>query len=270
MTVRDVQAPTGTGLDIFNGQLKVNLDTWGTGSTIFAFKTVAGTRYRLTVATELSSLQVKVKVRGREDAQPYAGNEIVVDAYGTPLWNCRPEFIAFVSDGYSRINAANVLLRDSQETVVVIDRRPLLAFSSQLLYKVKISRLALTHHTYDGQMGFHIEGDAIAEIDVGWDHLPALVIAHCNNAANFSGYGGDGTPLPKVQSSQSAEWQKSDQYLLTTAGTYRMRLKPVSGEKATCEVQVQQQGKIVNHFGRVSVPMKVGSVSRGNCSTDAS
>jgi hypothetical protein len=125
---------------------------------------------------------------------------------------------------------------------------------------VKISRLALRHLTYDGQMGFHLEGDAIAEIDVGWDHLPALVIPHCNNAANFSGYGGDGALLPKVQLSQSAEWQKSDQYLLTTAGTYRMRLKPVSGGNATCEVQVQQHGNIVTRFGRVSVPMKVGSV----------
>jgi hypothetical protein len=258
VTVTDVQTPTGTGLDIFNAQLKVNLDTWGTGSTIFAFKTATGTRYRLTVATDLSSLQVNVKVRGREDAQSYAGNEIEVDAYDA-IVELPPGVYSIRSDGYGRINAANVLLKDSHETVVVIDRRPLLAFSSSTSDKVKISRLDVRHHTYDGQMSFHVEGDAIAEIDVGWDHLPALAIAHCKNVANFLGYGVDGTPLPKVQSSQSAELQKSDQYLLTTAGTYRMRLKPVPGKKATCEVQVQQQGKMVNNFGRVGVPMKVGS-----------
>jgi hypothetical protein len=258
VTVTDAQTPIGTGLDIFNAQLKVNLDTWGTGSTIFAFKTAAGTRYRLTVATELSSLQVNVKVRGRENAQPYAGNEIEVDTYDS-IVELPPGVYSIRSDGYGRINAANVLLKDSQETVVVIDRRPLLAFSSSTSDKVKISRLDVSHHTYNGQMGFHIEGDAIAEIDVGWDHLPALANAHCKNVTNFLGYGGAGTPLPKVQSSQSAEWQKSDQYLLTTAGTYRMRLKPASGEKATCEIQVQQQGKIVKNFGRVGVPMKVGS-----------
>jgi hypothetical protein len=260
VTVRDVQASADSGLDVFNGQLKVDLDNWGEGTTIFAFKTVAGTRYRLTVATELSSLQVKAEVKDRRAAQPYAGNELVVDTDGRSIVELPPGVYSIRYDGYVRINAENVVLRDSQETVVVIDRFPLLVFSSNTVYEVKISRLAPTHHTYDGQMGFHVEGDAIAEIDVGWDRLPALVIPHCNNAANFSGYGADGTLLPKVQSSQSAEWKKSDQYLLTTAGTYRMRLKPVSGEKATCEVQVQQQGRIVTRFERVSVPMKVGSV----------
>jgi hypothetical protein len=263
VTVRDVRAPVGTGLDIFNGQLKVNLDNYGDGSTIFAFKTAAGTRYRLTVVTELSSVQVKVKVKGQRTAQPYMPapkrNEIEVPAEGS-IVELPAGVYSIRSDSYGRMNAENVLLKDSQETVVVIDRRPLLAFSSSTADTVKISRLALRHLMYDGQMGFRLEGNEIAEIDVGWDHLPALVNAHCNNAANFSGYRGDGTLLPKAESSQSAEWKEGDQYLLTTAGTYRMRLKPVSGENAACEVQVQPQGRIVTRFGRVSVPMKVGSV----------
>jgi hypothetical protein len=259
VTVTDVQASADSGLDIFNGHLKVDLDSFGDGTTIFAFKTVAGTRYRLTVATELSSLHVNAQVKGRRTAQPYSGNEMKVDISRRPIVELPPGVYSIRSDGYLRINAENVVLRDSQETVVVIDHLPLLVFSSDTAYEVKISRLAPTHHTYDGQMGFHLEGDSMAEIDVSWDHLPALVIPHCNNAANFSGYAGDGTLLPKLQSSQSAEWKKGDQYLLTTAGTYRMRVKSVSGEKATCEVQVQQQGNIVTRFGRVSVPMKVGS-----------
>jgi hypothetical protein len=149
---------------------------------------------------------------------------------------------------------------EASDTILVVDRSRFVVFSTYSSTRVKISRLAqLPPPPYGGSAIHTNEADAIADVNVGWDQLPAVVTADCRTPVALSGYQRNAASIPKVPSSQSTPAPASDRYLLTAAGRYRMRLKSVSGEKAICEVKVQRHGQIVTHFGRVNIPMKTVS-----------
>jgi hypothetical protein len=272
VTVSELE-PGGDARDIFPPQHMRfdNSESYLHGDTSAAFKTAVGTRYRLTIATEASSLDVSVNVRGYRETWKFPEGEWEIkfspksDEF---IGELPPGAYSIHSEGHygGRIDAEDVVMRDNEDyddnsdTIIVIDRNPFVVFSAYSPATVKISRLMqLPLLQYDGGAVHSNQVDAIAEVNVAWDQLPAVVTADCSAPVIFSGYGGDGASLPKVSSSQNTGGLKSDQYLLTAAGRYRMRLKSASDEKPICDVQVQRHGEIINHFGRVSIPMKTGT-----------
>ena len=269
VTISEVE-PGGDVRDILPSQ-RLAFDSSGYLDQSIAFKTAVGTRYRLTIATEASSLDVNVNVRGYRTAQKFAEGERETEFSVAPYENLIGElppgaYNIHIEDGYGMVYAEDVLTRDDEvydksDTIVVIDRNRFVvisAYSSSV--RVKISRLVqLPLLRYNGGGIRTNEVEAIAEVNVGWHQLPAVVTADCSGPVVLLGYSGTDVSIPKIPSSQSTEGLESGQYLLTAAGRHRLRLKSASGDKAICEVQVQPHGEIINHFGRVSIPMKTGA-----------
>jgi hypothetical protein len=267
VTISEVE-PGGDARDILPSQ-RLAFDSSGYLDQSIAFETAVGSRYRLTIAAA-SYLNVHVEVRRYRTAQKFAEGERETESFSLSdedvIGELSPGAYDIHIEGYGTVYAEDVLMRDDEDynksdTIVVIDRHRFVVISAAYSSaRVKISRLVqLPLLQYNGG-GIHTnEVDAIAEVKVGWDQLPAVVTADCSGPIVLSAYPGTDTSIPRVTSSQSAGELESDQYLLTAAGTYRMRLKSASGEKTICEVRIQRFGEIVPHFRRVSIPMKIGS-----------